>query len=117
LAAPEPNPIGDKGSLGLSRLGDVDYRGYVARSPPVAETRRRRWQPTAPSPHGADRMLGRHTVRRARIAALLGEHERAVAHLREALQQGRTYLLLHAEADFDALRDIPAFQELVRPKQ
>jgi len=37
-----------------------------------------------------------------------------VTLLREALQQGRTYVLVHAEADFAPLDDLPAFQELVR---
>lgn len=113
----EPNPIGDKGGLGLSRLGEVDYLGYLgalaarrgddaaarAADSKLAELRQ---------PH----LLGRHTYWRARIAALRGERDHAVMLLRESLLQGRTHLVLHAEADFASLRDVPEFQALARPR-
>jgi tetratricopeptide (TPR) repeat protein len=68
---------------------------------------------------GATRMpylRGRHTYWRARIAALLGESDRAVALLREALRQGRTYPEVHGEVDLAPLHTSPAYQELMRPK-
>ena len=107
------------------------YLGFVDAGPPDALDRRgylgviaaRRGDRAAALE--ADRALaatsmpylrGRHTYWRARIAALLGESDRAVVLLREALQQGRTYQEVHGEADLMPLRDVPAFQELVRPK-
>jgi predicted Zn-dependent protease len=61
-------------------------------------------------------LAGMPTYWRARIAALLGDHDRALALLRTALQEGRTYLELHGEADFVSLRDMPEFRDLVRIK-
>ena len=61
-------------------------------------------------------VFGRPTYWRARIAALGGDRERAVALLRQALEEGRGYWLIHPEPDFDGLRDLPAFQKLVRLK-
>jgi len=114
----EANPLGDLGMYGLSALGRLDYRGYLG---VLAARRGDRTEALA-----ADRalgawpgryLLGRHTYWRARIAALLGDGERAVALLREALKQGRTYHVIHAEADLASLRDLPAFKELVRPEE
>jgi len=60
---------------------------------------------------------GRHTLWRARIFSLLGDKDGAVALIREALSQGRTYGLgLHADLDFQSLWDHPPYQELMRPK-
>jgi hypothetical protein len=62
--------------------------------------------------------LGVPTYWRARIAALLGAREQATILLRQALQEGRTYYAdVHPEADFASLRDVAAFQELIRPKE
>ena len=48
---------------------------------------------------------------------MLGEREQAVALLREAFSQGLQHgLQLHLTTDFDALRDYPPFQELLRPR-
>jgi hypothetical protein len=53
----------------------------------------------------------------ARIAALLGERERAVTLLRRALDQGqRGNLFLHLDPDFESLLDYPPYRELIRPK-
>jgi hypothetical protein len=57
-----------------------------------------------------------HTYWRARIAALLGERERSLALIRDAIQQGRDYLEVHGEADFAALRDMPSFRNLMQPQ-
>ena len=55
---------------------------------------------------------------RARMAALLGERERAVNILRNHYKgDGGGYNIgQHREFDFESLRDYPPFQELVRPK-
>ena len=103
--------------LTLERPGDVDHRGYLG----VLAARRgdRAAALAAERALGALRdpyLHGRHTYWRARIAALLGERERALALLRDSLQQGREYLQVHGEADFAGLRDMPSFRELVQPK-
>ena len=112
----EPNAAGEKGMLGLSRLGEVDYLGHLGA---LAARRDDRAAASAAERALADlrhpQLLGRHTYWRARIAALQGDGDQSVALLREALRQGRTHLVLHAEADFARVRDLPAFQELVRP--
>jgi hypothetical protein len=60
---------------------------------------------------------GSNTYWRARIAALLGEREQAVALLRAAYAEGQKWWLpLHFEPDFDSLRDHHPFHELLRPK-
>ena len=53
----------------------------------------------------------------ARIAAVKGNREGAVALIRQAMREGYARLyLLHAEHDFDSLRSFPAFREIVRPR-
>jgi DNA-binding SARP family transcriptional activator/TolB-like protein len=62
-------------------------------------------------------LFGEHTYWRARIAALLGERDEALALLRAAYAQGyKWWLPLHREPDLESLRDHPAFRELLRPK-
>ena len=57
------------------------------------------------------------TYGRTRIAALLGERQRAVELLRDALTQGFPHgLHIHNNPDFEALRDYEPFLELVRPQ-
>ena len=62
------------------------------------------------------RYLGR--VWQARIAASLGEFDRATAILREAVAEGLTVTRIHFESSLLSLvlRDHPPFQELIRPK-
>lgn len=63
------------------------------------------------------RPLGSHTMWRARIAALLGEKERAVSLIQEAIGQGNPRrFYLHWREDFEALRGYQPFEELVRPQ-
>ena len=63
-------------------------------------------------------LFGRHTMWRARIQALLGEREAAVALLREAIARGYPHMhALHTDVDLEALRDYPPFQDLLRPKE
>lgn len=63
------------------------------------------------------RPLGSHTIWRARIASLLGERERAVSLINEAIGQGypRRYYL-HWREDFEALRGYEPFEDLIRPE-
>ena len=61
--------------------------------------------------------LGVASYARARMAAILGDREKAVALLRLAFQRGlngRTYI--HIDPDFEPLRDYPPYQELMRLK-
>jgi tetratricopeptide (TPR) repeat protein/predicted Ser/Thr protein kinase len=59
-----------------------------------------------------------HTLWRARIAALLGEQQRAVDLLQAAVAEGALVVpaQAHYHMDFEPLRDYPPFQEFVRPK-
>lgn len=60
---------------------------------------------------------GRTPYARAQLAVALGDHDRALALLREALAQGLPYgPALHADAAFAPLRADPRFRELLRPK-
>lgn len=62
-------------------------------------------------------LFGRHTLRRARIHALLGDRDRAVALLQEAIGQGLPYgVQLHTDIAFASLRGYPPFKELLKPK-
>jgi tetratricopeptide (TPR) repeat protein/TolB-like protein len=65
-------------------------------------------------------LFGVHMYERARIAAQLGEKERAVDLLRSAFAQGFTLssesTWLHVEPSFDALRGHPPFEEVVAPQ-
>ncbi len=62
-------------------------------------------------------LFGEHLMTAACIAAVRGEREQAVELIREALAQGFAWdAWIHREPDFEALRDYPPFQELLRPK-
>jgi len=64
-------------------------------------------------------LRGEPTFQRARLAAVLGDRERAMALLRLAFDQGFGFdwgLGTHADPDFESLRDYPPFEELMRPK-
>jgi tetratricopeptide (TPR) repeat protein len=89
----ESSRVGDLGTLGLSPVARWTTAATSARSPPGAATGWRHSPATARWPPAGQYLLGRHTYWRARIAALLGERERAVALLRDALQQGRTHVV------------------------
>jgi tetratricopeptide (TPR) repeat protein len=65
-------------------------------------------------------LRGAHHIWQARIAAVLGERERAVNLLEQALSSGANYLWnqFHRQHVIDLwlLHDYPPFQELMRPK-
>ena len=65
-------------------------------------------------------LFGVHIYQRARIAAQLGERERAVDLLHTAIAQGLILSSesnrLHTEPSFEALRGYPPFEEAVKPQ-
>ncbi len=93
-------------------------RGWVteperSRSRPGSRSlARKTWNP--------DGIFGYHGVtqyRSAQIAARLGDHDRAINLLQQAVTAGfYNYLLIHRDANFESLRDDPEFQEILRPK-
>ncbi|AHG89082.1 transcriptional activator domain-containing protein [Gemmatirosa kalamazoonensis] len=111
---------------GLGVLGTVAARGGDL----AAARRADSLLAALPTPY----LLGRHTLWRARIAALSGDGGRAVALLEQALDEGYPMVqgiavmpgdasefdyaetLVHADPAFDALRADPAFQRLLAPK-
>jgi DNA-binding SARP family transcriptional activator/TolB-like protein len=83
--------------LGQSAEADSISRRLIADSRP--------WQ------FGAARLWA------ARIAAVNGDRESAIALIRQALREGYARLYsLHAERDFETLRDFPAFREILEPR-
>lgn len=61
--------------------------------------------------------LGAPLVARARIATALGDSAGAIELLRQAFAAGKEYdLWLHRDADFDALRALANFQQLIAPR-
>ena len=109
LAGQDSSNVGYQVALGVvaARRGDRSEAERIAMK--LASMRR---------PH----LFGINTYGRAKIASLLGEREGAVGLLRDALAQGlRGWSFLgdvdiHTDMDFESLRDSPAFQQLVRPK-
>jgi hypothetical protein len=97
-----PDYIGNLGVL-AARLGDEDEARALDRRLADLEGPYR---------------FGSHTLWRARITAQLGDLEVALGHLRDALSEGAAFPfdILHREADFDPLRNHPAFLEILRPK-
>jgi tetratricopeptide (TPR) repeat protein len=110
-------PDSDLGFVSAGPPDALDRRGYLGviaarRGDRAAALEADRALAATPTPY----LRGRHTYWRARIAALLGESDRAVGLLREALRQGRTHLEVHGEVDLAPLHTSPAYQELMRPK-
>jgi tetratricopeptide (TPR) repeat protein len=104
LASERPDDLDLKGCLGVlaARLGDHDE----ARA--TLEDLRRLDDPY---------LFGNNTYWAACIAAQLGERERAVELIRQALAQGfRVNMWLHADMDLEPLHGYPPFEELRRPK-
>jgi hypothetical protein len=61
-------------------------------------------------------LFGEDAVWRARIAAILGERERAVALLREALAEGLHHgMWFHRDNSLEPLRGYPPFDEIALP--
>src|SRR6266853_1975885 len=63
-------------------------------------------------------VYGRHTIWRARIHSVLGERDSAVALVQEAFAQGYPRGgVMHLFPSLRALRDYPAYRELLTPKE
>ena len=61
--------------------------------------------------------FGVPSVWEARIAAVRGQRDSAVALLRKAFQEGREYdLWLHRDLELESLRGYPPFEALAKPK-
>jgi tetratricopeptide (TPR) repeat protein len=116
LARQEPSNVNVQGYLGVVAV----RQGDMAEATRVYE-----WLQAVEDPY----VLGVNTLWQARIAALNGEPERALAHLSDAFDAGLNHVgtglnrwasrtsgaWLHRDIDFESLREHPAFQELVKP--
>jgi tetratricopeptide (TPR) repeat protein len=113
LASEHPDNINYKGRLGAlaARRGDRVAAERIAEELRRCESRY---------------LWGNHTTRSARIIALLGDKERAVGLLREAVAQGSGsgeepdsygygFIYRHS-MDLEPLRGYPPFEELIKPK-
>ena len=104
LAADKPDNVDYKGHLGVLAARTGDRAAAMRISEALGSLER---------PY----LSGQHLYWQARIAAVLGERERAVTLLRNAYAEGRRHdASVHAEMDFESLRDYPPFRELLRPK-
>ena len=103
LAAEQPETIDYQVVLGMlaAKKGDRPRAEAISR-----------WLQNLDRPY----LRGEHTRGRAVIAAWLGEKDRAVALLREALAQGQTCQEMHADYLLLPLWNEPGFQELLKPK-
>jgi tetratricopeptide (TPR) repeat protein len=104
LVVAEPETLTGVGSLGvvMARLGARDEASGIDERLAAIDR-----------PY----LYGRATLWQARIAAVLGERERAVNLLRNAFAEGLSYgIWLHLDVSFESLQDDPAFHELMRPK-
>lgn len=62
-------------------------------------------------------IFGQARLWAARIAAVRGDREGAIALIRQGLREGYARLYqLHAEPHFESLRDFPAFREILEPR-
>jgi TolB-like protein/tetratricopeptide (TPR) repeat protein len=104
LVRDDPQDLRVRGRLGMiaARNGD-----------PVEAERIAEWLARQESPF----IHGRPTAWRARIAAQLGQHEKAVTLLRQGHAQGNTFgIEYHTDPDLELLRDYTPFRELLRPE-
>ena len=104
LASQDTASIEYLGGVGVAaaRLGERDEADSIAAR--LIGDRR-------PFTFGAPRLWA------ARIAAVMGDREEAVALLHRALREGHSRLyLFHTDRDLDSLRDFPAYRELLQPR-
>jgi tetratricopeptide (TPR) repeat protein/TolB-like protein len=112
----EAKPIAD--ALLAKDPDDIDMRGEVgtlaARLGDAAQARQIEVElATLTRPY----LNGAHTYARACIAAQLGEKDRALALLRDALGQGFAFnVWIHVDMDLEPLWGYPPFEELMKPK-
>jgi DNA-binding SARP family transcriptional activator/TolB-like protein len=96
----------------------MDVRGYLGA---LAARRGNRTEALAVSESLAGSAVppdfGGDSFRMARIASLLGDRDRAMALLREALARGWPFSVsVHRDFDLEPLHDYPPFEEFIRPK-
>jgi hypothetical protein len=103
LAGEEPPKLDNTGYLGLA-LASAGRSGEARE----VDARLAAWT----EPH----VRGQHLYWRAVVAAHLGEPERAMTFLREAIAQGVSYSSLHENEALRPLWDDPTFQALIQPK-
>jgi tetratricopeptide (TPR) repeat protein/tRNA A-37 threonylcarbamoyl transferase component Bud32 len=104
LAEELPDHVETRAMLGVlaARRGDREQAASISK-----------WLRSLDRPY----LFGQHTFNRARIAAVLGEPDRAVALLREAFGKGYYYThQIPMHIDFRSLSDYAPYQDLVRPK-
>jgi len=97
---------------------NVEYLGRIG-ALAARQQRRDEAQRIADQLRNLDRkyLVGGHTLWRARIATLLGDHGAALELLREAFAQGVPYgIWLHRDPDLEPLRGDPGFRELLEPR-
>jgi TolB-like protein len=105
---------GDAARAGYERLAAADTANVSARAALglLAVRRGDRGEVS-----GLDQWLAGHhaTYNRVRLAALLGDRERAVTLLREVLDHGfKGRMFIHIDPDLDSLRGYPPYEELMR---
>ena len=97
---------------------NVEYRGRLA----VFAARRGDREAAASGDRELQRLsrpylFGRETLWRARVAALLGDRDRALRLLVRAFSEGHAYgPELHADPDLEPLRSHEGFRRVLRPK-
>jgi serine/threonine-protein kinase len=97
---------------------NVDYQGYVAL---IAARQGRRSDAVIAGERLAKAndpyLFGRAKLWRARLAARLGDRGAAISLLRQSLAEGNTFGIgIHRDLDFEPLRGVRAFDELVSPR-
>jgi predicted Zn-dependent protease len=109
----------DEARAAYQRLALSNSSSVMARAALGALAARRGDRPEAEQ---MDRWLAAHagtggieTLARARIAALLGQRERAVTLLRQAFDKGQGRVFVHFDPDFESLRGFAPFDDLLRP--
>ena len=107
---------GDEARVGYERLAAADTADVSARAA-LGLLAVRRGDRT--DVNRLDEWLAAHhaTYNRVRLAARLGDRERAVSLLREAFGEGLNgRMFLHIDPDLDSLHGYPPYEELVRVK-
>ena len=90
---------------------------WQAPSPPAAATAGLAQTYAAVLAQAASDPGGASELRRAQLAALLGQREQAVEFLRDAVARGLSMgTNVHRQMDFESLRGFAPFDDLMKPK-
>jgi tetratricopeptide (TPR) repeat protein len=107
VAATDSSSVTARAALGAlaARRGDT-----------ATAARMEEWLAPRAGTHGQASIVGGEaTYARARIAALLGQRERAVSLLRRAFDEGHGKIFVHFDPDLESLRGYAPYDELLRP--